>query len=416
MAPSAASTTMARRTEPAAASPANAGASPSQTTGSASEITTAQGLADAYRRLGHFDSLRKQLLKDFQASDEMKRSFENRLDGIVRDKLAFDARRRNVGRDSRDRYGRSIPHGSPPAPVGGIASKEQHGDMLRELERCGVTRCSWSWNIDPSSRHSLYERTITAMQDRLLDLPSVEDALLDILDASRPPEKRRKVATPPPSQSAAVNGSPLPAASGESGPGEGTDELLVSTNDPAAARTSEAADGDTSMADVSALPESEEPALLQPEELLTEVADNPSALREASPGPPPAPSISAVAAAEDQQAEDAALDPVVGVDLLAPKEDVVDASSSATSATSADPSPATTTSLLPGIEMPPPSEAKPARRKSVRRSTADSAAPAMTKSESGGATQTERRKTRSSLSGSAEEPAKGRVTRSGSNR
>lgn len=124
-------------------------------------------------------------------------------------------------------------------------------------------------------RHPLYDRTIVAIESQLVDVSTIEDALFDILDASRPPEKRRKIAA---SSTATPVDAALPNGDGSAANKAAAQEPPVpATAPPPGTEASQAVEEGDHPMDVS-LP------LISPSVV---VAENPSTVREASPGPPP---------------------------------------------------------------------------------------------------------------------------------
>ncbi|EGG10667.1 uncharacterized protein MELLADRAFT_115488 [Melampsora larici-populina 98AG31] len=134
---------------------------------------TPEDLVDRFRRQGLLDTLRRDLIKEFQSS-ELKSTFEKKLEDIVLDKLAYDARR--LKNDHVSRLGSNSRRTSNDFKIGLSATKERHEDVLQEIER-----------------HSLYDRTMSDMEARFVDREAIKYKLYDVLDEFRPPTKRRRV-------------------------------------------------------------------------------------------------------------------------------------------------------------------------------------------------------------------------------
>lgn len=112
--------------DPTASNPAASNSRPAQR-------PTPEVLVDRFRRQGLFDTLRRDLMKEFQNSD-FKSKFDTKLEEIVLDKLAYDHRRRK--NDRIGRLGAIPPRPSEERAVGLSATKERHEDVMREVERC----------------------------------------------------------------------------------------------------------------------------------------------------------------------------------------------------------------------------------------------------------------------------------------
>ncbi|KAH9814884.1 hypothetical protein DFH28DRAFT_1166409 [Melampsora americana] len=134
---------------------------------------TPEDLVDRFRRQGLLDTLRRNLIKEFQSS-ELKLNFEKKLEDIVLDKLAYDTRRQK--NDHVSRLGNNSRRTSQDFKIGLSVTKERHEDVLQEIER-----------------HSLYDRTMSDMESRFVDRETIKYKLYDVLDEFRPPTKRRKV-------------------------------------------------------------------------------------------------------------------------------------------------------------------------------------------------------------------------------